>query len=52
MADIENLQDGKNFHLNRPHANPAFGLKGSGSLEWGMKNRLARNSPIPTTGTR
>lgn len=42
MADIENLQDGKNFHLNRPHANPAFGLKGSGSLEWGMKNRLAR----------
>lgn len=42
MADIENLQDGKNYYLDIPHRNPAFELKGCGSLEWGMKNRLAR----------
>ncbi len=42
MADIEDLQDGKHFFLDVPPANPPFGLKGSGSLEWGMKNRLAR----------
>jgi putative autoinducer-2 (AI-2) aldolase len=42
MADTDNLQDGKNFHLDVPHINPSFDLKGSGSLEWGMKNRLAR----------
>jgi putative autoinducer-2 (AI-2) aldolase len=42
MADNDNLQDGKNFHLDTPHANPVFKLKGCGSLDWGMKNRLAR----------
>ena len=42
MADIENLQDGKNYYLDIPHRNPTFGLKGCGSLDWGMKNRLAR----------
>ena len=42
MADNEDLQDGKNFYLEVPHANPSFDLKGCGSLEWGMKNRLAR----------
>jgi putative autoinducer-2 (AI-2) aldolase len=42
MADIESLQDGKNFYLDVPQSNPLFGLKGCGSLEWGMKNRLAR----------
>jgi putative autoinducer-2 (AI-2) aldolase len=42
MADIDDLQDGKNFYLDEPHTNPSFSLKGCGSLEWGMKNRLAR----------
>ena len=42
MADFEDLQDGKNFYLDVPQTSPAFGLKGCGSLEWGMKNRLAR----------
>jgi putative autoinducer-2 (AI-2) aldolase len=42
MADNDNLQDGKNFYLDVPQTNPPFGLKGCGSLEWGMKNRLAR----------
>jgi 3-hydroxy-5-phosphonooxypentane-2,4-dione thiolase len=42
MADTENLQDGKNYYLDIPHRNPTYELKGCGSLEWGMKNRLAR----------
>ncbi|HET9087190.1 MAG TPA: 3-hydroxy-5-phosphonooxypentane-2,4-dione thiolase [Acidobacteriaceae bacterium] len=42
MADLDNIQNGKNYHLDKPHRNPAFGLKGSNSLDWGMKNRLAR----------
>jgi putative autoinducer-2 (AI-2) aldolase len=42
MADIEDLQDGKNYFLDVPPASPPFGLKGCSSLEWGMKNRMAR----------
>src|SRR3954469_18285606 len=42
MADLENLQEGKNFYLDVPQENPVFCLKGSNSLDWGMKNRLAR----------
>jgi putative autoinducer-2 (AI-2) aldolase len=42
MADTDNLQDSKNFYHDIPPANPRFGLKGSSSLDWGMKNRLAR----------
>ncbi len=42
MADIEDLQDGKNYYFDVPHTSPRFELKGSGSLDWGMKNRLAR----------
>lgn len=42
MADLDNIQSGKNYHLDKPHRNPAFELKGSNSLDWGMKNRLAR----------
>ncbi len=42
MADFEDLQDGKNYHIGVPmQANPFF-LRGSNSLDWGMKNRLAR----------
>ena len=42
MPDAENLEDAKNFHTDVPQQTPGFFLKGSGSLDWGMKNRLAR----------
>ena len=42
MPDTENLQDGKNYHIGVPAPASAFFLKGSNSLDWGMKNRLAR----------
>src|SRR5487761_1152567 len=42
MADLDDIQDGKNYHLDKPHRGAAFGLRGSNSLDWGMKNRLAR----------
>lgn len=35
-------KDGKNFHLDRPATNRPYPLKGSGALDWGMQNRLAR----------
>jgi putative autoinducer-2 (AI-2) aldolase len=42
MPDTNDLQVGKNYHLDVPHACPPFSLKGSNALDWGMKNRLAR----------
>ena len=42
MADLDDVQDGKNYHLDKPQRSAAFGLKGSNALDWGMKNRLAR----------
>jgi len=42
MADLDEIQDGKNYHLDKPHQGSFFYLKGSNSLDWGMKNRLAR----------
>lgn len=42
MADLDNVQEGKNFYLDTPQESSVFSLKGSNSLEWGMKNRLAR----------
>jgi len=42
MADNESLQDGKNYYHEIPPVCPQFGLKGCSSLDWGMKNRLAR----------
>src|ERR1700681_3673179 len=42
MPDVDDVQEGKIYHLDVPmQANPFF-LKGSNSLDWGMKNRLAR----------
>ena len=32
----------KNYQAEVPMVNPAFPLRGAGSLDWGMKNRLAR----------
>jgi putative autoinducer-2 (AI-2) aldolase len=34
--------DGKQFHEEIPQRHEAFFLKGSGSYDWGMQNRLAR----------
>ncbi len=42
MADTQDMQDGKNFYLDVPHQCTTFPLKGCNSLDWGMKNRLAR----------
>src|SRR5881409_1940073 len=42
MPDIDDARDGKNFGVAVPVQSSGFFLKGSNSLDWGMKNRLAR----------
>jgi 3-hydroxy-5-phosphonooxypentane-2,4-dione thiolase len=42
MADPDDLQDGKNYHLGTPMQSDPFFVKGGNSLDWGMKNRLGR----------
>ncbi len=42
MADLDNLKETKEYHLDIPARNEAFFLKGAGALDWGMQNRLAR----------
>jgi putative autoinducer-2 (AI-2) aldolase len=42
MADTDDAQEVKNFHLDVPQQTDGYFLKGSNSLDWGMKNRLAR----------
>ncbi|MDD5677929.1 MAG: 3-hydroxy-5-phosphonooxypentane-2,4-dione thiolase [Kiritimatiellae bacterium] len=42
MPDPEALKEGKRFYEDVPMKTPGFFLKGSGALDWGMKNRLAR----------
>jgi len=42
MPDAEEAKESKDFHLDRPFPRDGFFLKGSGNLDWGMKNRLAR----------
>jgi 3-hydroxy-5-phosphonooxypentane-2,4-dione thiolase len=42
MADTDDILERKNFYLDVPQTCSAFPLKGSNSLDWGMKNRLAR----------
>lgn len=42
MADIEAVKEAKKFYEDIPMKTPGFFLKGAGSLDWGMKNRLAR----------
>ena len=39
-ADVSKVE--KNFYEDVPQETPGFFLKGSGSLDWGMKNRLSR----------
>lgn len=42
MADVENLKEAKEFSAHIPQSTEGFFLKGSNSLDWGMKNRLSR----------
>ncbi len=42
MADLDNVQDTKDYHLDVPARNHAFFVKGAGALDWGMQHRLAR----------
>jgi len=42
MPDADGLKEAKKFFTDIPQKTEGFFLKGSSSLEWGMKNRLAR----------
>ena len=42
MADLDSVQDGKNYYLDVPPQTAPGKIKGSHALDWGMKNRLAR----------
>jgi len=42
MADMDDVREGKQYHTDKPQETGGFYLKGSNSLDWGMKNRLAR----------
>jgi len=42
MADMDEMKEAKKFYEDTPQKMEGFFLKGSNSLDWGMKNRLAR----------
>ena len=42
MADTDGMKEAKSFYTDVPQKTEGFFLKGSNSLDWGMKNRLAR----------
>jgi putative autoinducer-2 (AI-2) aldolase len=42
MADVDEIREAKKFYTDTPQETNGFFLKGSNSLDWGMKNRLAR----------
>jgi 3-hydroxy-5-phosphonooxypentane-2,4-dione thiolase len=42
MPDVDSVKESKNYYLDIPQKNQAFFVKGSGALDWGMQNRLAR----------
>jgi putative autoinducer-2 (AI-2) aldolase len=42
MPDLDDLKEGKKYHTDIQQTTEGFFLKGSNSLDWGMKNRLAR----------
>jgi len=42
MPDVDDLKEGKTYFTDVPQKTEGFFLKGSNSLEWGMKDRLAR----------
>jgi putative autoinducer-2 (AI-2) aldolase len=42
MPDVDEMKEGKKYYIDTPQKTDGFFLKGSNSLDWGMKNRLAR----------
>ncbi len=42
MADLDDVKEAKMFYTDKPQVTEGFFLKGSNSLDWGMKNRLSR----------
>jgi putative autoinducer-2 (AI-2) aldolase len=42
MADLDGVEDTKEYHLGIPQKTEGSYLKGCGNLDWGMKNRLGR----------
>ena len=42
MADADDIQQAKYYHHDVPQRNSGYALKGAGSYDWGMQNRLAR----------
>jgi len=42
MPDAESVKEAKQFYADVPMESSGFFLKGAGSLDWGMKNRLSR----------
>src|SRR6185295_11951923 len=48
MPEADARED-KNFHVDVPQKTEGFFLKGSNSLDWGLKNRLAKIFD-PTSG--
>ena len=42
MPDVDELKEAKKFYTDTQQKTEGFFLKGSNSLDWGMKNRLSR----------
>ena len=42
MADLDGIEDTKEYHVDIPQRTEGSFLKGCGNLDWGMKNRLSR----------
>jgi putative autoinducer-2 (AI-2) aldolase len=42
MPDADEIREAKKYFADIPQKTEGFFLKGSGSLDWGMKNRLSR----------
>jgi putative autoinducer-2 (AI-2) aldolase len=42
MPDIDEIKEAKQFYTDIPQKTEGFFLKGTNSLDWGMKNRLSR----------
>lgn len=42
MADLDGIEDAKEYHIGVPQKTDGSFLKGCGNLDWGMKNRLSR----------
>ena len=49
MADVDGIKETKNYYIDTPMKTEPFKLRGSDSLDWGMKNRLS-NIFDPVTG--